>query len=52
MKVAPEAVEWKTNVAVVDVVRGVGPLSISVSGTGGVVTTTLLLTAETLPAPS
>ena len=52
VKVAPAAVEWNVNEAVVDVVRAAGPLSMIVSGIGGVLVTTLLLGAELLPAPS
>ena len=55
VKAEPGIVEWKANVALVLLVRVAGPLSMMVSGAGSggaVVTETVLLGADRLPAPS
>ena len=55
VNVAPGAVEWNVNEAFVRLVRAAGPLSMMVSGAsggGGVVTETVLLPGDWLPAPS
>ena len=52
VNVEPATVEWKVSVAVVLVVPRSGPESMTVSGTGGVVTVTPAVRAETLPAAS
>ena len=52
VNVEPGTVEWKVKVAVVDVVPSSGPVSMRVSGTGGVVTVTAAVAADWLPAAS